>query len=728
MIYEVIVDISNSEVDKVFDYLSPFPVNIGDRVLVPFGKRQIEGYIIGEKEKSVGSYDLKDIIMKLDDFTAITPEMLELTKFMSSMNLRKVDCLRLFIPTSIRKGKVKILRRSYLTISDKIETLDQALALLSKGAKAQITLVKRLFINGNEQERDINNDFSASTVNSLLEKDIIKRIYFEENRLPRSLEIENKSIDLTSEQQAALSEILGPEKLFLVHGVTGSGKTELYMRVIEDSLNKGKNAIMLVPEISLTPQMLGVFRARFGDKVSLLHSNLSPGERFDEWRKLRSGYSKIALGARSAIFAPLENIGVIIIDEEHDSSYVSESNPRYFTQDIAAFRAKFNNAKLILGSATPSIETYYRASTGEYRLIAMNNRINNRCLPEIETIDMRREMKAGNTSFFSAKLLSAVEESLKRREQVMIFLNRRGYSSFVRCPECGFIPMCPSCDVSLTFHSEDNSLRCHFCGNKYRMIEECPKCGNKDLKEGRIGTEKVVNELTRIFPDNKVIRMDLDSTSQKDSYIKILNSFNSGEADILVGTQMIAKGHDFKNVTLVGILDADISLFVQDFRANERTFQLITQVAGRAGRDCKPGKVLMQTYVPSHNVFAFTARYDYKGFYDREIEKRKGTLFPPFSKIVRILTQSKDSTLSLNANHQLYASIKDALKEKAGIIRLQEMPAAMKKKSDYYRHQVVVWVRNEFSKDILEIIYTIVNSFHEKGVTVFSEINPQQMI
>ncbi|MDD4120175.1 MAG: primosomal protein N' [Clostridia bacterium] len=728
MIYEVIVDISNSEVDKVFDYISPFPVNIGDRVLVPFGKRQIEGYIIGQKEKSDGSYDLKDIIMKLDDFTAITPEMLELTKYMSSMNLRKVDCLRQFIPTSIRNGKTKILKRSYLKISDKVGTLDQALDLLNRGAKSQITLVKRLFVNGNEQERDINKDFSATTIKSLVEKGVLERIYYEENRTPKSLDIENKKIELTLEQQNALNEILGPEKSFLIHGVTGSGKTELYMRVIEDSLKKGKNAIMLVPEISLTPQMLGVFRARFGEQVSLLHSNLSPGERFDEWRKLRNGYSRIALGPRSAIFAPLENLGVIIIDEEHDSSYVSESNPRYFTSEIAAFRAKYNNCKLLLGSATPSIETYYRASIGEYRLIAMNNRINNRCLPEIETIDMRREMKAGNTSIFSAKLLSAVEDSLKRKEQVMIFLNRRGYSSFVRCQECGFIPMCPSCDVSLTFHSEDNSLRCHFCGNKYRMIDECPNCGNKDLKEGRIGTEKVVKELTRIFPENKVLRMDLDSTSQKDSYIKILNSFNSGEADILVGTQMIAKGHDFKNVTLVGILDADISLFIQDFRANERTFQLITQVAGRAGRDCKPGKVLMQTYVPSNAVFAFTARYDYKGFYDREIEKRKGTLFPPFSKIVRILTQAKDGVLSQKANHKLYDLISGALRGKEGIIRIQEMPAAMKKKSDYYRYQVVIWVRNEFSQNILEIIYDISNSFHEKGVTVFSEINPQQMI
>ncbi|MFA7663457.1 MAG: primosomal protein N' [Clostridia bacterium] len=728
MIYEVIVDISNSEVDKVFDYISPFPVNIGDRVLVPFGKRQIEGYIIGQKEKSDGSYNLKDIIMKLDDFTAITPEMLELTKYMSSMNLRKVDCLRQFIPTSIRNGKTKILKRSYLKISDKVGTLDQALDLLNRGAKSQITLVKRLFVNGNEQERDINKDFSATTIKSLFEKGILERIYYEENRTPKSLDIENKKIELTLEQQNALNEILGPEKSFLIHGVTGSGKTELYMRVIEDSLKRGKNAIMLVPEISLTPQMLGVFRARFGEQVSLLHSNLSPGERFDEWRKLRNGYSRIALGPRSAIFAPLENLGVIIIDEEHDSSYVSESNPRYFTSEIAAFRAKYNNSKLLLGSATPSIETYYRASIGEYRLIAMNNRINNRCLPEIETIDMRREMKAGNTSIFSAKLLSAVEDSLKRKEQVMIFLNRRGYSSFVRCQECGFIPMCPSCDVSLTFHSEDNSLRCHFCGNKYRMIDECPNCGNKDLKEGRIGTEKVVKELTRIFPENKVLRMDLDSTSQKDSYIKILNSFNSGEADILVGTQMIAKGHDFKNVTLVGILDADISLFIQDFRANERTFQLITQVAGRAGRDCKPGKVLMQTYVPSNAVFAFTARYDYKGFYDREIEKRKGTLFPPFSKIVRILTQAKDGVLSQKANHKLYDLISGALRGKEGIIRIQEMPAAMKKKSDYYRYQVVIWVRNEFSQNILEIIYDISNSFHEKGVTVFSEINPQQMI
>lgn len=728
MIYEVIVDISNSEIDKVFDYHSPFPLNIGDRVLVPFGRRQIEGYVISTKDKKSGDYDIKDVIAKLDDFTAITKEMLELAQYMKTMNLRMVDCLRLFIPTSLRGGKVKVLKRTYLSLNDKYKTLEEALSIIKKNASSQVALINSLYKNSNQLESDINRMFSSQTTRSLLEKEVIIRTSSEEQRVPKSLNIDNKVVELTHEQEEALVTITNEGNAFLVHGVTGSGKTELYMRVIDMALTQGKTAIMLVPEISLTPQMLGVFRARFGDKVSLLHSNLSPGEKFDEWRRLRNGLSKIALGPRSAIFAPVENIGVIIIDEEHDSSYVSESNPRFFTSDIATFRAKYNNSKLILGSATPSIDTYYRAMQGEYRLIAMQNRINNRCLPQIETIDMRKEMKAGNTSTFSAKLLTAIEEAMTRKEQAMIFLNRRGHSSFVRCSDCGFIPMCPSCDVSLTYHSDDNSLRCHFCGNKYRMIEECPICGNTKLKEGRVGTEKVVYELERIFPDKKILRMDLDSTSTKDSYINILNAFNNGEADILVGTQMIAKGHDFKNVTLVGIIDADISLFVQDYRANERTFQLITQVAGRSGRDCKPGRVLMQTYVPNNEVFGFISRYDYESFFQREIQRREGTQFPPFSIIVRMLVQGKDISVAKNSNDLLYEKLKQKIGEKKGVLRIQSMSAAMKKKSDYYRFQVVAWICGDKKEEIVQEIYSTVNSFSEKGVNVFTEINPQQMI
>lgn len=728
MIYEVIVDISNSEIDKVFDYHSPFPLSIGDRVLVPFGKRQIEGYVINTKETKSGDYDIKDIYAKLDDFTAITKEMLELAQYMKTMNLRMVDCLRLFIPTSLRGGKVKVLKRNYLSLNPNFKTAEEALITIKKNSTSQIAIVNRLYESNNELESDINRMYSSQATKNLLEKGIIVRSSSEEQRVPKSLTIDNKVVDLTSEQEEALVTIMGKGNSFLVHGVTGSGKTELYMRVIDQALSQGKTAIMLVPEISLTPQMLGVFRARFGDKVSLLHSNLSPGEKFDEWRRLRKGISRIALGPRSAIFAPVENVGVIIIDEEHDSSYVSESNPRFFTSDIANFRAKYNNSKLILGSATPSIDTYYRAMHGEYKLIAMQNRINNRCLPQIETIDMRKEMKAGNTSTFSAKLLSALEESMKRKEQAMIFLNRRGHSSFVRCPDCGFIPMCPSCDVSLTYHSDDNSLRCHFCGNKYRMIEECPICGNRKLKEGRVGTEKVVFELERIFPDKKILRMDLDSTSTKDSYINILNAFNNGEADILVGTQMIAKGHDFKNVTLVGIIDADISLFIQDYRANERTFQLITQVAGRSGRDCKPGRVLMQTYVPNNEVFGYISRYDYESFYKREIQRREGTQFPPFSIIIRMLVQGKDISVTKNSNDLLYEKLKKRIGGKTGVLRIQAMSAAMKKKSDYYRYQVVAWISGEEKEELLQEIYSTVNDFSEKGVNVFTEINPQQMI
>ena len=727
MIYKVIVDISNSEVDRVFDYRSNFPLSPGDRVLVPFGKRKIEGYVIDTAETPSGDFELKNVIEKLDDFTSVTEEMLALANYMKTMNLRHVDCLRLFMPSSLRKGKAKLFKRKYIKFNFDEFDFEKALASIQKNATSQHKIIERLVKTEIEQESDLNRMFASSTIKTLIEKNILIRVEEQEYRTPKCFDIEDKDIKLTQDQKDAINCIMGPKNAFLVHGVTGSGKTEIYMRVIEEVLKKGQNAIMLVPEISLTPQMLGVFRARFGDLVSLQHSGLTVGERYDEWYKLRVGFSKIALGPRSAIFAPLENVGAIIIDEEHDGSYVSDSNPRYQTIDIAKFRANYNNAKLILGSATPSVETYYSALEGQYEIITLDKRINQKSLPEIEMIDMKREMKAGNTSFFSAKLLTALEETLKEGEQAMIFLNRRGYSSFIRCSECGFTPKCPSCDVALYHHTEDNSLRCHYCGNKYKSISVCPICGNKHLREGRIGTQKVVKELERIFSDKKIIRMDLDSTSTKDSYVNILNMFNNGEADILVGTQMIAKGHDFKNVTLVGILDADISIYVQDFRANERTYQLITQVAGRAGRDVKPGRVLLQTYVPNYPVYGFIRNYDYESFYTNEIRRREGAKFPPFSTIVRLLVQSDDEQIADRANTKLASQIRKALESQVGIIRIQEMRAQMRKRADMYRFQVVVWIDRPASTQAVEKIYEVVNNFNEKKVTVFTEINPLQM-
>lgn len=729
MVYEVIVDISNSEIDKVFDYHAPFDVDIGYRVLVPFGRRQIEGFVIGKKEHADTHYDIKDIIMKLDDYPVILPEMVALARYMSSNNLRFIDCLRLFIPAKLRGGRVKVLKRNYLYFNSEEYTLESALEGTKIQAKAQRAIIERLAKESSAVESEINAEYSSSAVKALLERGVLIRMSVEENRTPQSFLSERKSVTLTDEQRAAVEYISSGEPgTYLVHGVTGSGKTEVYMNLIERTLGEGKTAIMLVPEISLTPQMLGLFRARFGDKVGVLHSGLADGERYDEWRRLLSGEASVALGARSAVFAPIKNVGLIIIDEEHDSSYVSESNPRYFTSEVAEFRRKYNMAKLILGSATPSLETYHKAVIGDYKLVTLKNRVNKKELPELETVDMREEIKRGNTGIFSARLISALEQTLKDGNQAMLFLNRRGYASFLRCRECGFVPKCPNCEVSLTYHKEDNTLRCHYCGARYRAITKCPICGNEDIKEGKTGTEKIENEVKRIFPTARVLRMDNDTTTTKDAYLKILTSFGKGEADILVGTQMIAKGHDFKNVTLVGIIDADLALYYSDYRSAERTFQLITQVAGRAGRENKPGRVVMQTYNPKHYVYGFAKKYDYVGFYKKEINTRELTKYPPFTKIVRILVLSEYEDVARASADRLTMTLAEIKKHAPGMRNLQKMQAPLKKLRSFYRYQIVLWLDNDVADELMPIIYEASNNANTDKATVFTEINPQQML
>lgn len=728
MFYEVIVDISNSEIDKVFDYHAPFSVEVGHRVLVPFGRRQVEGFVVGKKETTTCKYDIKDIILKLDEYPVILPEMIELAKYMATKNLRLIDCLRLFIPAKLRGGRVKVLTKNYLFYNQDL-SLEDALNLLPKSAKAQRAIAIKMQEKGMLLESEINAEYSPSAVKSLVEKGILIRETLEEQRVPESLMRDNKSVILTEEQANAVNVINNGEGgTYLVHGVTGSGKTEIYMNVIENALNKNKTAIMLVPEISLTPQMHGLFRARFGDKVSVLHSGLSDGERYDEWRRLLLGQAQVALGARSAIFAPLKNLGVIIIDEEHDNSYVSESNPRYFTQDVASYRAEYNDAKLILGSATPALETYHNAVEGKFKLITLKNRVNNKQLPTLETVDMRDEIRAGNAGVFSARLISAIEETLKDGNQAMLFLNRRGFASFKRCRNCGFVPKCPNCDVSLTYHQEDETLRCHYCGAKYRTINKCPKCGYTDLKEGKTGTEKVVDEVNKLFPSARVLRMDNDTTKTKDSYVKILSEFGEGKADILVGTQMIAKGHDFKNVTLVGIIDADLSLYYSDYRSAERTFQLITQVAGRAGREQKAGNVIMQTYSPRHYVYGFAKDYDYEGFYRKEINTRELTKYPPFTKIVRLLILAEDLDDARLGAEKLMLKLANLKSKTEGIRNLQKMIAPLKRLRNYFRYQIVIWLDVDKEEERIAQIYQIANEGNTDKVTVFTEINPQQMI
>jgi primosomal protein N' (replication factor Y) len=481
----------------------------------------------------------------------------------------------------------------------------------------------------------------------------------------------------------------------------------------------------------LTAQVYRLFKARFGGSVAIIHSGLSDGERFDEYKRILNGEATVVIGARSAIFSPLTNIGIIIIDEEHDSSYISEGNPRFDTETVAEFRVEHNGATLILGSATPSVETYYRCQQGEYKLINMVARVNEKQMPVMEIVDMCKELRCGNTGIFSTRLQEALRYTVESGNQAMIYINRRGFASFVMCCGCGYVGKCGDCDVSLTYHSEDNLLKCHYCGKRYKMLTECPECACKKIRYGRVGTEKVVGEIKKLIPSARILRMDNDSTREKDGHQKILSAFHRQEADILVGTQMISKGHDFPNVTLVGILDADMSLYFSDFRSNERTFQLVTQVSGRAGREKKSGEVILQTFAPRHYVFRFASGYDYVGFYNKEINSREVTKYPPFTRIVRVLVTSADEDASMNQARKIYGGIRDiSLDERyaGNFAYLQAMKSPIKRIQSKYRYQILMRLKNDGVTDgIIQEVYRIADGEGNKNCSVFVEINSQNL-
>lgn len=731
MVAEVIVDISTSEVDKVFDYsLDGSPdIRAGFRVLVPFGRMSVEGYVVGIKESS-DYLGLKPIIKRLDDYPVISEEMLALMNFMTAKyHLRKVDVLRLFIPAQMRGGRVKELVIKYARIADEYAGRDEA-QFIRSSATAQHDIFAYLTECRRASVTELNKDFSAAALRNLVARGIVVLEEEESLRTPYSglNDEKKKEVVLTAAQAAVVEKINNGEKgVYLLHGVTGSGKTEVYMRCISDALKAGKTAIMLVPEISLTPQVLRSFRARFGDEVALLHSGLSVGERFDEWRRLIGGRAKVAVGARSAVFAPLKNVGLIIIDEEHDSSYVSESNPRYVTHEVAAFRAKYNDCSLVLGSATPSIESYYKATIGEYKLLELPERVNKRQLPEMEIVNMCKEVYDGNNGMFSRLLLSELKECMERGEQAIIFINRRGYSSYMMCRSCGYVAKCEQCDVSLVYHKDENVLKCHYCGNRYAVLTECPVCHSPHIKRGFVGTQAIVEQLSELFPDKKILRMDNDTTQNKDSHARILGEFAAKKASILVGTQMIAKGHDFPDVTLVGIVDADMSLHFSDFRAAERTYQLITQVAGRAGRDVKPGKVVLQTYTPNNYVYRLAVKNDYKGFYEKEVNLREVTKYPPFCKIVRVLVSGENEELCTATLKGIFDEISALTKENPNCFAyFAAMKSPVKRIQNKFRVQILMRITDRFD-NIIQKVYNIVDAHTVPKTSVFVEINPNNL-
>lgn len=721
MFAKVIIDQDAKALDRVFEYIIPDEMKVekGMRVVVPFGGRTLQGFVVDKCDKC--DYDeskLKKIISPIEDFSAIKPQLLHLMEFMVKKNhLKLASILRLFLPSEMREGKTRELFETYYFLKEENPQV-------SSRAKNQLAIIDELK-SGEQKSVLLAEKYGYAPLKALFEKGIIDKKKEQIFRSPFVLSEENKKLHLNECQQTAINTI-SQNKTYLLHGVTGSGKTEVYMHLIERALVQGKNAIMLVPEISLTPQIMANFKARFGQSVALLHSGLSAGERFDEWKRLFSGEARIAIGARSAIFAPLENLGIIIVDEEHEQSYVSESNPRYDTHDIADFRARENKCPLVLGSATPSIESYEKAKIGEYELIEMPVRANGKEMPPLQIIDMMNELRAGNSGIFSNQLLADLANVINKKKQAMIFINRRGYSSFMRCRDCGYVAKCSDCDVSLVYHREDNRLKCHYCGKQFKVLSRCPKCGSENIKYGAVGTEQIVKKLQEVFPDVKILRMDNDTTSTKNAHQKILGEFKTALPGILVGTQMIAKGHDFENVLLVGIVDADQSLYHADYRSTERTFALITQVAGRAGRSCEQGKVDLQTYSPRHYVYKFASNYDYKGFFRKEENIRQTTQFPPFTRILRVLFTSHDENLVRETLKVCYTEIENLKKDYAeDIIYLDAMKAPIKRIQDKYRYQIMMRLKLSKADEIEEKVFEIVDKNAKNGA--FFEINPQNL-
>lgn len=729
MIAKVIVDVAHSEVDKVFDYISVDGVNEGDRVLVPFGRQTIEGFVVGFSSASDLPYEkLKAIVKRLDDFSALSEETLKLAEFLrDTYHVPFALALRQFIPSELRGGKVKEKTVLIVTLSD--IPIEEMISSLKKSATAQIGIIETLAKTKRTGYTELSEKFGSSAIRTLEKRGFLTVTEEKSGRIPyTTLENSAKDVKLTPEQARAVYGIENTDKrTSLLFGVTGSGKTEVYLKLISNTLEKGKTAIMLVPEISLTPQMLRQLRARFRGEVSILHSKLSAGEKFDEWLRLKRGEAKIAIGARSAIFAPLDNLGLIVIDEEHDGSYEAENSPRYKTIEVAEERARLSGAKIVLGSATPSVESYDKAIGGEYYLAEMKTRINGKNLPEFIVADMRQEIRRGNESIFSSDLKSEIDDCLKQGNQAIIFFNRRGYSRQVLCRDCGNVIRCENCDVALNYHKDQGVLKCHFCNATYKMPSACPECGSINLSYNGIGTQKVVDEIKRLFPSARLLRMDNDTTSGKEGHFKILKDFAEKKADILVGTQMVAKGHDFPAVTLVGILDADMSLYFSDYRSGERTYQLITQVAGRSGRADKKGKVVLQTYNPENEVLRFAINYDYVGFFEREKAVRKSTNFPPYSLVLRIMVEADDDKNAMEGLKEVYFRVKEVYeRERDKFTFFNKMKCPVKRIKNKYRYEILMRIPPD-DKRLKDEIYNLALKDKRQGVLTYVEENPSNL-
>lgn len=758
MIASVVVDCKIDAVNRTFDYIVPpcfiDTIQIGQRVYVPFGSQNLLGIVIELKAES-DFENLKEIYDILDLVPCLNNELIMLAKNMHEYYFSLyITCLLTMIPQALRvkyekhfiaddidslpldvrllftnnKFVYQTKYKEYLPVLQKL-TRENKLHILNviseKASIKEENFIKlNLEFNGKLNPKQVEiveflkgyNDiiprstliekFSTGRVNTLIDKNVLIQFrqevirHFDEGKI-----YEDKLIELSEKQQYVYEQIKQNYDSFntvLLHGITGSGKTEIYLKCIEDIVAKGKTAIMLVPEISLTPQIVARFKARFKDNVAVLHSRLSVGEKYDEWRKVIRKEVQIVVGARSAIFAPLENIGIIIVDEEHESSYIQENMPKYDARMIARIRARNNNAVCILGSATPSIESYYKAQQKVYKLLELNERANKKNPPAVKIVDMANEIKTENYSLFSRELKKQIENRLSKHEQIILLMNKRGYSSFVMCRECSEVIKCPHCDVSLTYHKTDDSLKCHYCGYNIPNVKVCPSCKSRKVRFVGGGTQKVVEAITKEFPTARVLRMDMDNTKNKGGHEKIINSFMREEADILVGTQMVAKGLDFPKVSLVGILNSDLALKYPSYTSPAVAYNLFVQVAGRAGRHNTDGLVILQAYDTTHYALLNASSGTYKKFYEEELGYRRLASYPPIKKIIEILVVGKDYQLTYNEASKIVSYIK----EKSSVSVLGPAEDYIVKVNDLYHFKITVKYDNDrMINDVISNVY-----------------------
>ncbi|MDA1611071.1 primosomal protein N' [Bacillus cereus] len=796
----VIVDVPARQTDRPFDYIIPKKwediVQTGMRVVVPFGPRKLQGFIIGIKNSvEVESKKLKTIHEILDVTPVLNEELLKLGYWLTSETLcYMISAFQVMLPTAIKatyKKRLQLRKQEevapellflfqekeaidweaietqphlYHTIQQEIKhgTIEVVYQVKDKVQKKKQRVVQpelpedklelTAFELKSKKQQDVLYYFvenyksvplkviteelqiTDAPIKALVKKGLISEKYVEVYRNPYDDDDfeQTKPFPLTEEQKQVITPILSSitnetYNPFLLYGVTGSGKTEVYLQSIAAVLEKGKEAIVLVPEIALTPQMVDRFKGRFGSQVAVLHSALSVGEKYDEWRKILRKEVKVVVGARSAVFAPFENLGIIIIDEEHESSYKQEDNPRYHARDVAVWRGQYHKCPIVLGSATPTLESFARAKKGVYELLTMEKRMNEQALPTVEIVDMREELRDGNRSMFSKALHEKIADRLEKKEQMVLFLNRRGHSTFVMCRDCGYVVQCPHCDISLTYHKMNHRLKCHYCSYEENMPTACPACQSTYIRFFGTGTQKVEEEITKLFPEARVIRMDVDTTSRKGMHEKLLKAFGEEKADILLGTQMIAKGLDFPKVTLVGVLTADTMLHLPDFRASEKTYQLLTQVSGRAGRHELPGEVIIQTYTPEHYSIELAKNQQYDVFFDQEMQMRRTRQYPPYYYVVLVTVSHPELLKAVQVTEKIVGHLRSHCSQQTMV--LGPVASAIPRIKDRYRYQCMIKYKREPNlKNVLKMVNEHYQAEMQKELQISIDFNPTMLM